>query len=63
MEIPSFGKMHIPSCDFASMIATRHFREFSLPQLQVELRGMDHNVYHVDGKGVARHLDVVLSLP
>ena len=24
---------------------------------------MTHNVYHVDGKGVARHLDEILQLP
>ena len=63
MSIPSFGKMHIPSCDFASMIRPEHFTEFSLPQLRQELVGMDHNVYHVDGKGVARHLDVILERP
>jgi hypothetical protein len=63
MGIPSFGKMHIPSCDFASMICTRHFKAFSLPQLRRELAGMHHAVYHVDGKGVARHLDVILSQP
>ena len=24
---------------------------------------MTHNVYHIDGKGVARHLDLILGLP
>ncbi len=24
---------------------------------------MTHNVFHVDGKGVARHLDAILSVP
>jgi hypothetical protein len=63
MGIPSCGKMHIPSSDFASMISPEHFKEFSLPQLRREIAGMDHNIYHVDGKGVARHLDAILSIP
>ena len=28
-----------------------------------EMVHMTHNVYHVDGKGVARHLDRILELP
>lgn len=63
LGIPSFGKLHIPSCDFASMISTRHFRAFSLPCLQREVKNMTHNLYHVDGKGVAQHLEVILELP
>jgi hypothetical protein len=63
LGIPSFGKLHIPSCDFSSMISTRHFEQFSLPQLRCELQGMDQAIYHVDGRGVARHLDVILAQP
>jgi len=63
INIPCAGKLHIPSCDVASMISTAHFEQFSLPQLLCELQGMDRAVYHVDGKGVARHLDVILAQP
>lgn len=63
LGIPSFGRLHIPSCDFASMISTRHFTEFSLPLLRREMAGMTENIYHVDGKGVAQHLDALLALP
>jgi hypothetical protein len=63
MGIPSFGKMHIPSCDFSSMISTRFFVEFSLPVLQRETKHTTHNIYHVDGPGVARHLDVIMAEP
>ena len=63
MGIPSFGRMHIPSCDFAALISPRHFQEFALPILQREVQGMTHNVFHLDGKGVARHLDAILSVP
>ena len=63
MNIPSRGKMHIPSCDFSSMISTRDFREFYLPSLLAEVRHMTHNVFHVDGKGVLRHIDQILAIP
>ena len=63
MNIPSRGKMHIPSCDFTSMISTRAFCEFYLPSLLNEVRHMTHNVFHVDGKGVLRHIDQILCVP
>ena len=63
MGIPSFGRMHIPSCDFAALISPRLFRDFALPILEREVQGMTHNIFHVDGKGVARHLDAILSVP
>ncbi len=63
MGIPSFGKMHIPSCDFSAMISPRHFKRFALPALLNEVQHMTHNIFHVDGKGVARHLDTILQMP
>ncbi len=63
MGIPSFGRMHIPSCDFSSLISPRLFEQFCLPILRREVRTMTHNVFHVDGRGVARHLDAILSVP
>jgi hypothetical protein len=63
MGIPSFGRMHIPSCDFAALISPRLFEEFGLPILQREVKGMTHNIFHLDGKGVARHLDTILTVP
>jgi hypothetical protein len=63
MNIPCAGKFHIPSCDTSSMISPAHFKQFALPPFQREMQGMDRAVYHVDGKGVARHLDVILEQP
>jgi hypothetical protein len=37
---PCVGKLHIPSCDVSTMISTEHFKQFSLPQLRLELQGM-----------------------
>jgi len=61
--LPSFGKFHIPGADFASMISPEMFVEFGLPILQNEVKGMDHVVFHLDGKGVAKHIDQILTVP
>lgn len=63
MGIPSFGKMHVPSEDFSALISPAFYREFGLPLLRQEVTGITHNIYHVDGIGVARHLDAILSVP
>lgn len=63
MGIPSYGRMHIPSCDFSNLISPAMFIEFGLPILQREVKTMTHNIFHVDGKRVARHLDAILSVP
>ncbi|NLF76957.1 MAG: hypothetical protein GX573_14760 [Chloroflexi bacterium] len=63
MGIPSFGRMHIPSCDFSSLISRKMFAEFCLPVLQREVKSMTHNIFHIDGRGVAKHLDAILSVP
>lgn len=62
MGIPSYGRMHIPSCDFASLISPRFFERFGLPVLQNEVKTMTHNVFHVDGWGVAKNMDAILSV-
>lgn len=63
MNLPCPGRFHIPSCDVSCMIATPHFARFSLANLSVEMAGMDRAIYHVDGKGVANHLDLILERP
>lgn len=63
MGIPSYGRMHIPSCDYSSLISPALFMEFGMPVLQSEVKTMSHNIFHVDGKGVAKHLDLILSVP
>jgi hypothetical protein len=63
MGIPSFGRMHIPSCDFAALISPRFFKQYGLPVLKREVTTMTHNIFHLDGRGVARHLDTILSVP
>jgi len=63
INIPCAGKLHIPSSDVSTMISPTHFQQFSLPQLRREMHGIDRAIYHVDGRGVARHLDTILEQP
>jgi hypothetical protein len=63
MNIPSRGKMHVPSCDFTSMVSTRAFCEFYQPFLLKEVAHMTRNIFHVDGRGVLRHIDKLLAIP
>lgn len=63
LGIPSYGKMHIPSCDFSAMISNDLFEEFYLSLLKKEVKPMDHNIFHLDGKDVAKHLDMILEIP
>lgn len=61
--LPSFGKFHIPGADFGSLISPEMFSELGMPIIRNEVIGMDHVVFHLDGKGVARHIDQILTVP
>ncbi len=64
MNIPvPNGRMHIPSADFSFMISPEDYEQYGLPILKEEVKTMTHNVFHVDGKGVANHIDTILSVP
>ncbi len=60
--IPSFGKLHIPSADFAALISPAAFDALYLPSLLTEVRHMTHNIYHLDGKDTLRHLPRILAI-
>jgi hypothetical protein len=63
MNIPDFGTFHIPGNDFSALIGGDLFDEFCLPVHREEMKGMSRNVFHVDGPGVARHIDRIIELP
>jgi len=45
------------------MVSTDVFDEFYLPSLLRETSYMSHNVFHLDGKGMLRHIDRILDVP
>ena len=61
IQIPSYETIHIPSDDHATMVSREMFNDIRLPSLKREMRHFDQNVFHVDGKGVANHLDALLD--
>jgi hypothetical protein len=63
MSIPSRGRFHVPSCDFTANVSAENFAEFYLPSLLAEVKAMTHNVFHLDGKAMIRHLDRILEVP
>jgi hypothetical protein len=63
MNLLSFGTMNVLACDFAVNISRQHFDEFCLPITRREAELFDQNVYHMDGPGVAKNLDSILTLP
>ncbi len=62
MAIPCWEKGHIVQADFANMISPEQFDEFCLPWIKREIAPMEKVIFHLDGKGVARHLDRLLEL-
>lgn len=62
MAIPSVKTCHISQTDFANMISPDFFKEFCLPYLKQEISNTEHNIFHMDGKGVANHIDYLLEL-
>ncbi len=57
------GKYYIPSNDFSAMVSTAMFEEFFLPGIRRECQFLDHSIYHLDGPGAIRHLDLLLEIP
>jgi hypothetical protein len=62
MQIPFYDTMHIPSCDLGAMISNPMFRQFALPMIREEVAHFRHNIFHLDGRGVAVHLHDILAL-
>jgi len=63
INLPSFETFNVLACDFATHISPEHFEEFCMPIIRKEAKLFKHNVYHLDGPGVARHIDAILTLP
>ena len=63
MNLPSFETFNVLACDFATNISPQHFAQFCMPVLCKEAKLFRHNVFHMDGVGVARHIDAILTLP
>jgi len=54
---------YVTSCDFMGMISDAMTREFVLPELTMQLDYLKDSIFHLDGPGALRHLDLLLALP
>lgn len=60
--IVSTERWHVPSNDFSCMISQEMFEAFFIESLTNEMRHVKHNLYHLDGPGALRHLDLLLEI-
>lgn len=57
------GKTYTVSNDFSYNISTSMFCDLFLPAIERQTRFLDYSIYHVDGVGAFRHVDVLCELP
>lgn len=57
------GKTYAVSNDFSYNISTSMFCDLFLPAIERQTRFLDYSIYHVDGVGAFRHVDVLCELP
>lgn len=55
-------RYYIPSNDFSIMVSTEMFKEFFVDELIAEIEWLDRSIYHLDGPGALRHLDLLLDI-
>ena len=56
------GRQSRPQCDASCMISPVMFRELVVPCLESEANDADAFVYHLDGPGAIKHLEVLCSI-
>jgi len=56
------GSFYIPSNDFSYMISTEMYERFFLDALTRQINFLDYSIYHVDGPGAFRHVDMLCSI-
>jgi 5-methyltetrahydrofolate--homocysteine methyltransferase len=49
--------------DVSCLISPRMFERFFMPSLERQTEAIDRTIYHLDGPGAIRHLDLLLALP
>jgi hypothetical protein len=62
LPLYTVGRYYIPSCDFSCMVSEAMFREFFLPEIVEEIEWLDRSIYHLDGPGALRLLDLFLEI-
>lgn len=53
---------YVLQCDFAYMVSNPMFREFALAELSQSAARLHRAFFHLDGRGMLRHLDDILAI-
>ncbi|MDL5050397.1 hypothetical protein QQ054_30815 [Oscillatoria amoena NRMC-F 0135] len=57
------GKSESVQCDFAVMLSPKDFEQFVIPDLHLTTSRLDSSLYHMDGTGQLRFLDLLATVP
>lgn len=57
------GPAYVPSCDFWCMVSPQVAEEWILPDVLLEMQGLERSIFHLDGPQALRHLDLLLAIP
>ncbi len=57
------GPFYVPSCDFWIMVSPEMAREMILPDILLEMEPLERSIFHLDGVGALKHLDLLLEIP
>lgn len=55
------GRQYVTSCDFGALISAPMFRDLAEEELQAELDYLDASIFHLDGPGALKNLDILLE--
>ena len=50
-------------CDYMVMVSPRMFERFFLPGVAEQVDIVERSLFHLDGPGAVKHLDMLLALP
>ena len=53
---------YIIQCDFSYTIGPDMYQQFTMDTLREDVKRLDHTIYHLDGIGELKHLDLLLTL-
>jgi hypothetical protein len=59
----SAGRSNVIQCDFIALISPQMFEKHFLHELATQAAWLDRTIYHLDGPGCIRHLELLLSIP
>jgi len=56
-------KLSLTQSDLSCMISPKMYEEFILPEVEELSSAMDYFMYHLDGPGAIKHVDMICELP